>query len=298
MVAELRGVGGISGVSRDGRRAVMGRVKSRGDNNLYLLDLQTAQEIHFAYRLQQDLPVEPDIAFTASSIIKIPIMISSYRRMGEEAPDEEARRLLVEVITKSGNETADWLMERVIDPVRGPLIVSEDMQAIGLQNTYLAGYFTPGSPLLQSFQTPANQRADISTDPDPYSQTTTSDMGMLLSDLYQCAQTGGGTLPAVFPAEITQLECQSMVETLAGDELGLLIQASVPDGTRVAHKHGWVSTFGIVTPSATRHRLHAGRELHPGHQRHHPGSSSGEPASRTIADISCAVYNYYNVPTE
>jgi dipeptidyl aminopeptidase/acylaminoacyl peptidase len=44
MVAELRGVGGIQGMSKDGRRAVVGRVKSRGDNNLYLLDLQTRKE--------------------------------------------------------------------------------------------------------------------------------------------------------------------------------------------------------------------------------------------------------------
>jgi dipeptidyl aminopeptidase/acylaminoacyl peptidase len=32
-------------VSRDGRRAVVGRLRSRGDNNLYLLDLQTRKEV-------------------------------------------------------------------------------------------------------------------------------------------------------------------------------------------------------------------------------------------------------------
>jgi dipeptidyl aminopeptidase/acylaminoacyl peptidase len=45
MVAELNGVGGIQGVSRDGRRAVIGRLRSRGDNNLYLIDLQTRKEV-------------------------------------------------------------------------------------------------------------------------------------------------------------------------------------------------------------------------------------------------------------
>lgn len=44
MVAELEGVGGIQGVSRDGRRAIVGRLRSRGDNNLYLLDLLTRNE--------------------------------------------------------------------------------------------------------------------------------------------------------------------------------------------------------------------------------------------------------------
>jgi dipeptidyl aminopeptidase/acylaminoacyl peptidase len=44
MVAELHGVGEISSVSRDGRRGVLSRVKSRGDNNLFLLDLELKRE--------------------------------------------------------------------------------------------------------------------------------------------------------------------------------------------------------------------------------------------------------------
>ena len=39
---------------------------------VYLLDLQNAQELHFAYQNGEDISVQPDIAFTASSIIKIP----------------------------------------------------------------------------------------------------------------------------------------------------------------------------------------------------------------------------------
>ena len=59
-------------------------------------------------------------------------------------------------------------MARYIDRNLGPLAVTEDMRTIGLNNTFLAGYFAPGSVLLQDFQTPANQRTDISTDPDRY----------------------------------------------------------------------------------------------------------------------------------
>jgi dipeptidyl aminopeptidase/acylaminoacyl peptidase len=44
MVAELKGVGEISNVSRDGRRGVLSRLKSRGDNNLFLLDLAHKRE--------------------------------------------------------------------------------------------------------------------------------------------------------------------------------------------------------------------------------------------------------------
>ncbi|MGB9586253.1 MAG: hypothetical protein ACPL7A_02390, partial [Anaerolineales bacterium] len=174
---------------------------------LFMIDLQNMQEIHFAYQQLQNIAVEPDIAFTASSIIKIPIMVSAFRRLGEQ-PDQETLKLLSDMIDKSGNEAADWLMDRVIADNRSPLVVTADMKALGLNNTFLAGYFYAGAPLLEAIKTPANQRTDVNTDPDPYSQTTPSDIGMLLEDIYLCAETGGGSLPAVFPGQITQSECR------------------------------------------------------------------------------------------
>ena len=44
LVAKNPGVGSISSVTRDGRYAVLGRVRSRGNNNLHLLDLTTGQD--------------------------------------------------------------------------------------------------------------------------------------------------------------------------------------------------------------------------------------------------------------
>ncbi|HEX5709350.1 MAG TPA: S9 family peptidase [Pyrinomonadaceae bacterium] len=44
MVAENKGVGGISDVSRDGRFAVISRLINRGDNNLYLVNLSDGKE--------------------------------------------------------------------------------------------------------------------------------------------------------------------------------------------------------------------------------------------------------------
>jgi hypothetical protein len=172
------------------------------------------------------------------------------------------------------------------------------MLALGLDNTFLAGYFSAGSPLLKLIQTPANQRTDVNLDPDPYSQTTTSDIGMLLEDIYQCSETGGGALAAVFPDEITQTECLAMIDYLAQDKLGMLIQASVPDGTRVAHKHGWVSTFGVINTIGD-----AGIVYTPGGNYilviflHQGDQLVWDPASRLIADLGRAIYNYYNVQT-
>src|SRR5262249_20522149 len=44
-VAETRGVGGLTDVSRDGRRAVLSRQISRGDDDLFLLDLPGRGEV-------------------------------------------------------------------------------------------------------------------------------------------------------------------------------------------------------------------------------------------------------------
>ena len=85
----------------------------------------------------------------------------------------------------------------------------------------------PGAALLQRFSTPANQRTDIFTDPDVYNQTTALDMGMLLEDIYQCSQNGGGALSAVFPAEITQTECQAMITHLTRNKIAVLFCLAV-----------------------------------------------------------------------
>ncbi len=268
-----------------------------GITGLYLLDLQNMAEIHFGYRQLQNIPVVPtDIAFTASSIIKIPILVSVFRRLGDQ-PDPETLKLISDMIDKSGNEAADWLMDRVIATNRSPLAIAEDMRALGLKNTFLAGYFYAGAPLLEVVKTPANQRSDIFTDPDPYSQTTPSDIGMLLQDIYLCAENGGGSLPAVFPDQITQEECRQMLDYLARNKIGVLIEAGVPDGTRVAHKHGWVSVNGIINTIGD-----AGIVYTPGGNYvlavflYHPQQLIWEPASKLIADLSRAVYNYYNIP--
>ena len=265
---------------------------------LFLLDLQTGQEIHFLYRQGEELKISPDVSFTAASIIKIPIMVSVFKRIGEN-PDPETINLLEKMIERSGNDPADWVMERVIDRKIAPMQVSADMTALGLENTFLAGQFYPGAPLLAIFQTPANQRFDVNTDPDIYNQTTPSDIGMLLEDIYQCSQFGGGTLVAVFPGEITQIECRTMIVFLTRNKLGSLIEAGVPDGTRVAHKHGWVTLFGIMNTLGD-----AGIVYTPAGDYvlviflHQPVQLLWDPASQLVADLSQAIYNFFNLPIQ
>ncbi|MCX6082904.1 MAG: serine hydrolase [Chloroflexi bacterium] len=267
-----------------------------GVAGVYLQDLQTGDEMHFGYNQNIDIPIDPDIAFTASSTIKIPILVSVYKNLGPDL-DQTTQDLILEMITKSENPASDALMSR-INGNRGPLVVSDDMKVLGLSNTFLAGYFFDGAPLLESFSTQANQRNDVSTSPDAYNQTTPSDIGSLLVDLYQCAQNGGGGLVAAFAGKITQVDCQQMIEYLKRDRIGVLIEAGLPEGTQIAHKHGWISgPSGIIQNISDAAIVYT-----PGGNYvltiyiYHPIQAVWDPISGMIAKISEAVYNYYNLP--
>jgi beta-lactamase class A len=265
---------------------------------LYVDDLQTGQNFNFILNQGKLVSTPPDVAFTASSTIKIPIMISVFRHIGEN-PDAETTKNLEDMIAKSINTAADWLMQNKIDKVKGPLLVTQDMQTLGLSNTFLGGYFYAGAPLLERFSTPANQRTNISTDPDPYSQTTPAEIGQLLQDLYLCANKNGGSLIAAFPGEITQAECQSMINYLIQDRIALLIQAGVPDGTNVAHKHGWVTDqYGIIHDMSDAAIVFTpGGDFVFTFYMYHPVQIVFDPANQLVKDLARVIYNFYNIPS-
>jgi beta-lactamase class A len=265
---------------------------------VYMLDLQTGQEIHFALDQGQEISVEPDVAFTASSTIKIPVMVSYFVKNGTAQLDEQTDALLLEMIRKSDNNATDAIMNR-IDPNTGPLIISDNMKTIGLNDTFLAGFFAPGSPLLKSFETPANSRNDVFTDPDSYNQTTPIDMGMLLADIYQCATTNGGALVAAFPDKINSEVCQKIVNYLSADKIGVLIEAGVPEGTQIAHKHGWVTgTDGVIHNFSDASIVYtAGGNFVLSVYAYHPVQIVFDQANALFASLGDAVYNFYNLPS-
>jgi beta-lactamase class A len=274
-----------------------------GVMGVYLQDLQNGQEIHFAMDHGQLISVNPDVAFTASSTVKIPIMVSYFIKYGSDALSEQSSNLLMDMIRKSENPPADRLMES-LDSLKGPLIVTEDMKKIGLDSTFLAGFFCSAEfpcPLLQKIDTPANQRTDVVTDPDSFNQTTPSDIGMLLSDIYQCAESGGGALIATFPEKLNSEICKQMITFLASDKIGVLIEAGVPEGTQVAHKHGWISDPSSLV---IKNISDAAIVYTPGGNyvlviyAYHPVQTVWEPVSALFAQMSQAVYNYYNLPSQ
>jgi beta-lactamase class A len=240
------------------------------------------------------------ITFSGQSTIKIAVMIATLRRVKEPLIDDVTNQMTQMLNMTSSDVAPDVLMKTYIDPTIGPLDVTADMQALGLQNTFLAGFFYAGAPLLKHIVTPGNSRTDEQTQPDPYNQTTPSEMGQLLADIYQCAQNGGGTFAAVFPGQLTQSKCRTMITFLAGDKIGMLIQAGLPDGTEFAHKHGWTpESDGLVHQYSD-----AGIVYSPGGNYviaiyvYHPVQILFDPINKMYAQISTAVYNYFNMPTK
>lgn len=263
---------------------------------IYIHDLQTNQELHFA--MNKNEIVQPNIAYTAASTMKIPIMVSVFKRANEPLPPGVGDQISL-MIDRSDNPPADILMSEVLDANVGPLVVSQDMAALGLENTFLGGYFYQGAPLLKLFKTPANSRTDINTFPDQYNQTTPLEMGLLLGDIYECANLGGGTFSAAFQNEITQNECRQMIAYLAKNKIGVLLEAGLPEGTQFAHKHGWVTdtTDGVI------HIMQdAGIVYTPGGNYvitvylYHPVQVVFDPVNIMYAQLSRAIYNYFNLP--
>lgn len=276
------------------------QIQSTGFNGvaeMVAIDLNSGSTVHFAVQNGQDIPV--DVSFSAASTIKIPILVSVMRRSTEPIP-ENIVNLADRMMALSENPPADELMRNVIGGDLAPLEVSADMQALGLNNTFLAGFFELGAPLLNIYSTPANSRSDVNLNPDLYNQTTPGDMAGLLTGVYQCAQDGTGLLIDSFYDEMSPAKCQFILDELKKNRIGALIQAGVPDGTPVGHKHGWteesdgylhtVSDVGIV--------YSPGGDFLVAIYLYQPTQLLFEPANALIARLTQVVYNAVNLDAQ
>ena len=223
-------------------------------------------------------------------------MISVLRRTESPTP-EYITTMLQQMIMYSKNTDTDQLMEEVIDPVYGPIYVTEDLESMGLKNTFLGGYFYLGAPLLRRYETPANQRLDINLAPDVYNQTTPGEMGTLLEGVYHCAEDETGLLTQTFPGQLTQEECQFMIRLLIGDRLPYLITAGLPEGTQIAHKHGWIEELdGLLhTMSDAAIVYTPGGDYILTIYMYHPEHLIFDDGNRLMAQLSTTIYNFFNV---
>lgn len=186
---------------------------------------------------------DADVPISGTSMVKIPILLETYRAL-TEAPSPSETRLITETATLSGNYTANLLMELVAgrpDPFVGAIQVTLSMRRLGLYDTFIAVPYDlePDARYLSTYATPANQRGGYDTNPDSSMQTTVSDMGRLLSMIYECSR-GQGYLLDVYAGSLTQVECTEIIDVMGDNDIDAFVEAGVPEGVAVAHKHGWV----------------------------------------------------------
>ncbi len=202
-----------------------------GLGSIYILNLETGEE----------LGINADVAVSGLSVVKIAILLETFRAIDSE-PNSDELKLLNETGINSGNYSANLLLDIVAgqdNAYLGVDILTESMQRLGLENTFIVTpYEEPDRPGRGTLSTPANQRQDVYTNPDPTMQTTAEDMGTLLAMVYYCAE-GGGALLALYPEQLTPTECQAVIDIMAQNVEGNLIRFGVPEGLTVAHKHGW-----------------------------------------------------------
>lgn len=252
---------------------------------LFLLDLQTGEAITFGN----------NIAFSGMSLNKIAILSQLYATMGTP-PDNTEANIIASAMICSENTSTNQMLQLIGggDEYQGAQDVTEFLQKLGFTNTFLVAPFlidpnnipTPPFPIIA----PTTAADKSVTKPDPWNQATVDELGWLLGSVYQCAYNETGPLLATFPDAFTPTECRQMIHAMSNNKIGALIEAGVPEGTRVAHKHGWIDdTHGdagiVFTPGGSFALVVI---------LHNPTWLDFSESFPLIAEITRAVYNYYN----
>ena len=195
-----------------------------------------------------------DLAISGMSLLKIPIIVETYRHLNAP-PDLEQTKLITQTVSMSSNYSANLLMEMMAgtrNTYTAVATFSQQMRQLGLYNTFITVPFDsdPQPEQLTTYLTPANQRPGPSARPDPYRQTTVGDLTTLLAWVYQCAQSDNGPLRQQYPDNLSQTECAEILEVMRLNELSNLLTEGLPPGTPISHKVGWIGTthgdIGIV----------------------------------------------------
>lgn len=251
-----------------------------GIPSIFVKDLQTGEE----------LEINPDVAYAGMSVLKIAVMMETYRAL-DEPPDPQQTRLLTETMTLSGNFTANLLLRDIIsggDAYQGVENLTASMRHLGLINTFMAAPYEETAPP-PAIVTPANSRTDLNTHPDPYMQTTAREIGLMLEMIYQCSR-GGGALMVAYPGAFTPEECQQMLEMMAEDKTESMIEAGLPPGTKFARKHGWIGD----THADAAIVFSPGGDFVLVVYLYRPQWLEWDIANPLVQRIAAATYNYFN----
>jgi len=200
---------------------------------------------------QESLEMNSQISFSGMSVVKIAIFLETYLHFAGEEPDSETKGWMDKVVTDpvGSNYWANLLLELVGEgsTTEGARRTTEMMRALGLNKSFIKGPFRLEAEEVEGRRVsglasslgciPAKERAQ-DTNPDPIIQTSPQDMGRLLEMIYRCGY-GGGAILDTFPGMITPQGCQEIQEILTQNPVRSMIGAGIPEGTPLAHKHGF-----------------------------------------------------------
>lgn len=200
---------------------------------------------------QESMEINSQTSFSGMSVVKIAIFLETYLRFAGEEPDLETKGWIDKVVTDpvGSNYWANLLLSLVGEgsTTEGARRTTEMMRALGLNKSFIKGPFRleteevegrRGSGLASSLGRISAKERSQDTNPDPIIQTSPHDMGRLLEMIYRCGY-GGGAILDTFPGMIAPQGCQEIQEILAQNPVRSMIGAGIPEGTPLAHKHGF-----------------------------------------------------------
>ena len=239
----------------------------------------------------QELTINGDVAYSGMGTMKLVILEELFRKLSA-SPDPQTSALISETVSMAGTRSANELLALIGDgdAAAGVTAFNASMRKLGLKSTFMAAPYDQAGPRVT---TPANSRTDVNTQPDPNMQTTPREINMILQMLVECEQ-GGGTLLAAYSGQLTQAECQKILEYLKLNEITALILSGLPQGTRAVHRHGYTSDtegdvaviWGPTGPYVLSIFLYK------------PSWLEWDFASETMGDLSRIVWSYFTLASQ
>lgn len=200
--------------------------------SVFILDLQSGEELH----------ILSDVPFTAASMTKVAVLINYFRNL-YVPPDDDEAFLMANSLLCSNNSSTNLLLQTAGsgDPFAGLADTNQTIQQLGTRNSYITALFDLGTG--ESFGSiappPTYPNPNFDTQPDPFNQTTTEDLGTLFTMLYDCERYNSGAIQAFPDGEFTPTECRQILELMSANDLERLLQGGLPNGVRISHKNGW-----------------------------------------------------------
>jgi len=212
----------------------------------------------------ETLTYNADTVFSGASVMKMPIMLFAYARLG--ALNDQQRVWMRKMIIDSENLEANDLLAAAVGgqgteaALQGVNEMSKMLRDLGLEHTYQLIPYESGEWLIQQSMLPSGGPAQEGQAPytaaDRYLRTTPGEMGRLFVMLDECARGAGPLIEKVGGYLDTAL-CAEMIDWLQQPHDPERMVAGLPRDTRVAHKGGWIddmqSDVGIVESPGGRY---------------------------------------------